>query len=359
MRALLVLVLVCIATPAAAFRIRNKVPSECVRHGQLLPERGAVDVPTNTRSWVVDGASTTSTPVQGLQPHQLYEGPDAPAGFFTTGAGPDLEPPATPRIGMVAITVSHGAAFERGNVAHLRISGSFDADTAVIRLRFLDRRGTATYYTTSMWRSVCNPGFLLTTGPVLVEVVAIDLAGNESAPAVVVATAASEDEPPSEHDHAAPPRHHGLLLVFAGLGMLLPIAAAGWAIARTKRRDAAAYEAMPLAGADELARTVRLRSAIIVVGTMMVAATFGRGEMLFPGLLLVPSLVWLVLVSAVRWWVAGIALALLRRDGAHVSVRHDQLEVMAGDKRATLCAPVRLVRRAREHAIPRASVDLQ
>jgi hypothetical protein len=92
---------------------------------------------------------------------------------------------------------------------------------------------------------------------------------------------------------------------------------------------------------------------------MMVAATFGRGEMLFPGLLLVPSLVWLVLVSAVRWWVAGIALALLRRDGAHVSVRHDQLEVMAGDKRATLCAPVRLVRRAREHAIPRASVDLQ
>jgi hypothetical protein len=66
-----------------------------------------------------------------------------------------------------------------------------------------------------------------------------------------------------------------------------------------------------------------------------------------------------VCVTAVGWDAATTVLRLASYDGATATVRGDEVTVEVGGKRASMRAAPSRVWRARQHAIPRASVDLK
>lgn len=124
------------------------------------------------------------------------------------------------------------------------------------------------------------------------------------------------------------------------------------------RRAKAPVERFSIAAAEQLARRIRLGRAASLVGlviavagarplgpTAVVALGFGS-----------PILAAMTLITATSWWSARRALRLLGVQGAYVTVQHDQIEVTAGAQHAILSAPLRLVRHARGHALPTATL---
>lgn len=320
-------------------------------------------MPTNARFWTIPANGTTPTPDQPiqsyeLQPHTTYE-LNAQQLSFTTGAGRDDTPPTEPGIGYVSITLARPT----GDVASLAISGTFDQDTAVVRVRLVTANGWVTYYTTPDALHVCDAGIAVEAGPVHVEIVALDLAGNASSPATFDATATFD---PAYEPFCGEAHHHvrcGTPLValvyfapFIGLVALVVLLLVV-AIRSGRRRGHAEVEPLSLASATFLARAVRLRAHI----TLAAAAVAGGVASLNDGLLVLafiasPVLVWLVIAALVRWAQASQFSRLLGYDGVTAEVHGDRVTIVVGGKVAFLRASPRLVERAKRNALPRASL---
>src|SRR4029079_6568342 len=89
-------------------------------------------------------------------------------------------------------------------ITSLMLSGQFDGDTALVRLDIDDGWGVVSFLTTAgQLRFLCAPGFFVTSEEVKVDVRAIGLAGNASAPfttTITISGEAYEDRHGDRHD---------------------------------------------------------------------------------------------------------------------------------------------------------------
>lgn len=344
--------------------IAKREPACTCRAAVTLPRQGATDVPTNARFWTIPATGITDTPDQPIQRYELaahtaYE-LNAQQLSFTTGAGRDDTPPTSPGVGSLSIDLAPGAFNGRRTVAGMHISGMFDDDTAIVRITITDGDQRVVYYTTPHAMSVCDPGFTLSGKDVDVQIVAIDLAGNESAPAVAYAEPLEEAYyRPTCHDE-----HHTrcgtplVALIYLGpvIG-LVAIILLVVVIAVRSSRSRAHSEAEPLAIASALylARAVRLRAHVwlgVVLGSMAIA-TVDDGALVL-AFFASPILVWLAIRSVARWAQASRFLRLLGYDGVSAEVHGDRVTIVVGGKVAFLRASPKLVDNAKRNALPTA-----
>jgi hypothetical protein len=144
-------------------------------------------------------------------------------------------------------------------------------------------------------------------------------------------------------------------LLALGVGLTLVL------VARVRMRRRAAMPAAPFAlpAAEQLARSIRLRSLAILAGLAALAGyatTIASDDVVVIGFFVSPALLVVALAALVRLIDAMRAMRLLRHDGALAEVRLDQVEIIAARQRVVLRGSRWLVDRARRHAIPRASV---
>ncbi len=181
------------ASPASA--VAKRVTCACPAR-VVLPAFGATNVPINTKVWVLDhtgapGSAATSLrafPVLGepaLEPNTEYS-PDGTR--FTTGTARDTTPPAIPAGVTVGISVTSQPA-EYMPIDAISLWGTYDADTALIKVDLWDGQRETTLYTTRDRTFVCAPGVSIRPGTIRVTIRAIDLAGNESPPFQTTAAA--------------------------------------------------------------------------------------------------------------------------------------------------------------------------
>jgi hypothetical protein len=350
----LLVALVSTAAARPACRCRTEV---------ILPKAGATGVPTNARFWRI--TPTTSTPDQPIQvyelaPHTTYD-LSAPRLSFTTGDGPDDTPPVDPHIGGVAITLDPiGSGLH--HVAQLRIDGAFSTDTAAVRVALRTASGTVVLYTTPDELSLCDVDLWLAPGNVDLAITAIDLAGNQSSPVTYNATATVGD-----HHVAACDEHQPHMMgpcvpfflfeelgwwILCSLAYITPLVIIS--SARTRRRRAITPDPIALPAVEALARAIR-RTAILRFAAVGAAITIAMRD---SDLLWYASaaLVIFVIVTAVGWDAATKVLRFASYDGAAATVRGDEVTVEVGGKNATLRAAAWRIRRARDHAIPRATL---
>jgi hypothetical protein len=369
-----------LGTSALAFVPRHHHAGTCMRDVRTLPRDGAVDVPLNARVWrLFRGMQVMNEPLPGLQPFTTHDLRDLQPFFtgdlpmhhvhFTTGDAVDREPPAQPSIGGMWISVGSAPPGQRADVESVRISGTFSPDTALLRLRVHDAVGTVTYVV-PFAQSLDGPGFWIAAGPVDIEIVAIDLAGNESPPTradpiVDIDPAYTcPPEPPPTTTVEPPPgasRVHGnSAVVFVPLALdLLLFVAFAIAANRAARARAAAY-AVPisLAAVEQIARRVRLRGTVTFVAMAIAfggVAPLGSDADVVLGILS-PVLFAVGLAAFAAWLNARRVLRFVTRAGAIASLRHDQIVVAADSARALLVARPSVIRRLE---LPHASVDLK
>lgn len=340
--------LVALAAPASASAKPAPVPACSCESTRVLPAPSAVDVPTNARFWRLP----SRTPGPRIKPYEL-----APhAAFvlrgvsFTTGSGPDDEPPIPPSVAAASVALSGT------RVARLHITAATSADTAVVHLRFSDALGAVNYYTTPDQLSVCSPDLEIMAGHLRLAVTAIDLAGNESAADITELDTTSEPVPPScaaavsSEDRA----HIGLafLLALGGIGLYL-----SRANLRRRDRERTALTAFALPAVEEVVRATRLRSlaTIAVVGIATSLALHDHALAAY-AIAVTPLGAVLVIDALLRHVTAGRVRALLRYDGATADVQHDTVGVVVGKQRAMVRAAPRIVERARHHALPKATL---
>lgn len=346
------ILLVALAAPADA---KGDPTCSCERP-RVLPAPSAVDVPTNTRFWRLP----SRRPGVRIKPYDLT----AHTGYvlqdvsFTTGAGPDQEPPIPPSVTDASVTLV--VATPRAPVSLLHVTAATSADTAVVHLRFTDARGLRDdYYTTPDQLTIREPDIAISPGHVRLDVTALDLAGNES-PADTVELDTTTDPFPSPRctatavavDNQRAALGGVFLFALAGMGMFL-------ARANLRRRDRERTTAAPFAlpAVEELARGVRVRS-LCTIALAGIATSYALHAPAIAGdaLALSPLAALLVIDAVVRYIAAGRVRALLRYDGATADVQHDTVSVSVGKHRASMRAAPGLVDRARHHALPRASL---
>jgi hypothetical protein len=211
---LALMVVMGMATSAHAIKVP---PCSCPAR-VVLPERSPLDitaVPTNAKVWILeDGLGAVHRPTR-VPPDDLLSvrvidherGPhahvrDDKLGIdFVTLEQRDDTPPTAP----ADVTISLVAdAF--GHVTTLKLFGRFDADTALVRVDIRDSLGVVSHLTTPDRLFLCAPGFLVMDDSVSVEVHALDIAGNESAPFVTtteIAHSTKAESPCSEHRSTA------------------------------------------------------------------------------------------------------------------------------------------------------------
>ena len=119
-------------------------------------------------------------------------------------------------------------------------------------------------------------------------------------------------------------------------------------------------DAFPIASAEPLAKLMRLRS-VVVLGVIGALATYGlvTEDLVIMMKFSSPVFALVVLLALARWVEAVRALRFVRRDGALAERWGDVIVIRHGIERVIVHANPWLVKRARERAIPRASVDLQ
>jgi hypothetical protein len=344
------------------------VTCTCGHDGVSLPRDGAVNVPTNTRIWRLYRSTPPSGgPLPQLEPYTVV---DLPSYYvrFTTGEGPDHVPPAKPHIGVLNIMVAGGGPPDRMDAAQLFIVGGFSTDTAVLRIRLFDGDRVITYYMAADHRLICEPGFTLHAGPIYAEVTAIDLAGNESPPAGFVATSALvtpfESPCPNPHISHYSPWHAqetqtpspipALTLVLDVVGGLVIAMAMS---RRSRKRALATIEPLAITAAEQLARRVRLRSALMAIA--LVGAVAGLAP-LDPRVasefaIASPLLLWALWTPIASWWAATRLLRLAAHDGALSGAHHDRIVVALADRRASVACSRRLIVHAQQNALPTAT----
>ncbi len=174
-------------------RAEKMAPCRCAPR-VVLPERSPGDttaVPANAKIWVLDnklGAvhRPTRVPPDDLFSVQVIDrqlGPrthvrDDELGLdFVTLDQRDDMPPAAPSAVLIALV-----ADDFGRVTILNVLGRFDADTALVRIDIHDGLGVVSYLAAPDQLFICSPGFVVSGNSVRIEVRALDIAGNESAP---------------------------------------------------------------------------------------------------------------------------------------------------------------------------------
>jgi hypothetical protein len=347
-------------------------PACTCRSEVILPRAGATGVPTNARFWDIPASGITSTPDQRIQVYELaahttYE-LSSPHLSFTTGEGRDDTPPVDPRIDKVAITLGRTGAGGVHPVSVLQIAGTFSSDTAIVRVTLTAPSGTTVLYTTSDQLSICDLALSFAPGNVDVSIMAIDLAGNQSSPVTYNASAMVGDEdvvPCDERQHHWQGSCVPFFLfeelgwwVLGTLAYITPLVIIS--SARTRRRHAITPEPIALPAVEALGRAIR-RTAILRFAAVGVAITIAMRDSDLRGYLWIASAAFatFVFVTAAGWAAASNVLRLASFDGATATVRGDEVTVEVGGKNASMRTAPWRVRRARRHAIPRASVDLK
>jgi hypothetical protein len=183
---------------------------ECACPKQIrLPGRDAVNVPLNTKAWTLGPyfEDLTVRELPKLEAGQRFE--DAEGFQFTTGNVRDERAPATPADVHVSIVASKTHPHDPAWLDKLTLFGRYDADTAFVRIEFEGEiqadwsgHGTAVVYTVPSRLYLCIPGQLaIPSWDVTVRIIAVDLAGNESAPFVTKAKVDYEEVPPNPCAH--------------------------------------------------------------------------------------------------------------------------------------------------------------
>lgn len=119
-------------------------------------------------------------------------------------------------------------------------------------------------------------------------------------------------------------------------------------------------EGFPLASVEHLAKLMRLRS-VIVLGMIGALATYGliTEDLVIMFKFSSPVFAIAIVLALVRWIEAIRVLRVLRNAGVTADSWGYVVIVRNGSANRLLHANAWLMRRARNHAIPRASVDLQ
>jgi len=160
---------------------------DCTCFEQItLPERGAINVPVDTKAWrigprVVD-IEIIELPQLLVELHEYHSNYEGRPWSFRTGNYADSAAPAPPGIANASFVIGR-AAGDRANVESLLLSGRFDEDVVLLRVEATDHVGTQTFYVPPN-RRYCNPG-LSVASDVKLTIRAVDLAGNESRPVEV------------------------------------------------------------------------------------------------------------------------------------------------------------------------------
>ncbi|MBV8760011.1 MAG: hypothetical protein JO257_22160 [Deltaproteobacteria bacterium] len=355
------LLLVALTAPALA---KRDPVCNCTDR-RVLPRASDIDIPTNTLFWRLPSDSRGYV----IKPYDLAPRSDfvVEAVRFTTGSGPDHEPPIKPSVAAASIGLAGPDTDPDGRayVTRLHVAAATSGDTAVVHLHFLDARGAVDYYTTPDQLSVCEPLIQLAPGHVRLEVTALDLAGNESPADTIELDTSVEPMPPrscwkhlSGHDVIeVRPRTDSDPLVAVALALI----ACGLYLTHMTKRGSTRAQSTPavfaLAAAEYLARAARRRALATIV--LLGAATgvalhnaqlvpYAEGACLF-GILIFGH-------AVATYIAAGRVRVLLRYDGATANVRFDEVAVEVGKHRAVLRTSPRLVDRARQHALPRATL---
>ena len=366
-RGLLALVVIALLG-GTALAFAPRLRCTCGQDAVSLPRDGAVDVPTNARMWrLYRDTPVSSRALPEREPYTAYDMPSDHVSF-TTGDGPDHEPPVEPRIGFVTIAVTGGSLQDRMDVAQMYIVGAFSPDTAVLRVKLFDGGRVITYYMRADKRLICEPGLMLHVGAIYGEVTAIDLAGNESQPAAFEAM--SQFVPSFESTCPKPALPHSpwyaqqetgafsfVPLVTLGLDVVGCVVIAMALSRRSRKRASATIEPLAITAAEQLARRIRLRSALTAVGLIgMVAGLAPLDPRVASELAIAsPLVLWALWTTLASWWAATRLLRFTARNGAVTIVRHDLVEVALPDRRASLACPRRLVVNAQQNALPKAT----
>ena len=352
---LALVLLAALASPAFADQ-----PRVCTcATSRTLPATGAVDVPTNAHFWRVP----STEPGREIQPYALaaHTGYVLQDTSFTTGTDVDHDPPLPPTLAAASITLAGMPKAERAPVSILHLTVQASADTAVLRIDFIDALGEVTYYTTPEQLSLCDPGIALTPGHVRVTITAYHLAGNPSSSDWLDTHASIEQSTKprcgkSVAVHAGRFSDSDTILVFglglAGVGLLLYRAHMH---GRARRRTAREPFALP--AAEQLARSLRRRClATIALAGLVTSVALNDSVFAMYAAALTPLGAVLVLDAVTTYVGAGRLLALLRFDGATATVQHDEVVALVGKAVTAVHASPRLVERARHHGIPTATL---
>jgi hypothetical protein len=188
--AVVIVVLVAVRAEAhAQTRIRASTKLTCACPAEVrVPERGATGLPANAKLWRIDrfGAVHYPTRVPTRQLMGVHVRDRVPA----TAGEPDTNAPAAPRDVTVTMWARGWSASPLSTTSWMSIAGlSIDAfhddDVALVRIDIRDDHGIVSLLTTPDRALLCDADFYVTRDDAIVEVRAIDLAGNESEPTTI------------------------------------------------------------------------------------------------------------------------------------------------------------------------------
>jgi hypothetical protein len=298
-----------VSTPLA----RASVACVCATDVAVLPAPGAREVPRNAKIWVVGGmlgpsrldggdrvwtgngrmvAADDARATQQFDPGALapgrsyrFRGLDfGPATRFTTGGSDDTAPPVRPAVRALWIAVrDHGAGLP---VAELGFDAALDPDAALLHFVLTSERTRLSLVTTTTsWRELgrpaCGTALPFAAGErVRVAVSAIDLAGNESLPAIrdiEVGRAASTLAGCVRHNHDDCLAMNPFMLfggsVLTLIGVFGVLGCLAMHLRRVREARFAVAEPVSLLVVERLARAVQRRGGVLAaVGIVGVPA---------------------------------------------------------------------------------------
>ncbi len=328
----------------------------CLGH-DLVPDGGTI--PRNAKAWLLganDDIELDHVRIHGawsgggtrfdvaLAPGQRYTVSHfEQTATFTTTSAEDHTPPAAPKIGVVSIGLAPGDA-PRHDILSLDVAGTFDTDTALVRIEIPDSYEPVTILTTPRNVRMCDVGWPLTLGERTVTVTAIDLAGNESPPVQIATTplVATTDGPRPCESHVRC-GIGGLAILAAGVVVAIGLVIAIFVIVAL-RRWRISIDATPISllVAEHIARAVLRRELLVVMLSSAAAATLLGFE--YDLTSMIPILV--LGFSLIDALAARRALTRIEASGATAELYGKLLVVTANGRKAKLLASRRAISRA-------------
>jgi hypothetical protein len=342
----------------------------------VLPAEGSIDVPRNTRIWVLDppvgpgaiedgdatawrGNGVTEGGAQRFDLDRLagthtyrFQVERGPSTQFVTRPGDDTAAPAPPAVRALALAVSE---YGPGTtpVVDVTLDAALDPDVVLLRVTLTSHDRTVSRILTpqglmTLGRAACNTELPFAAGDhVSVAISAIDLAGNESAPAV---RAVEVGRAPASVPACARPYHvrcglHLVALVYLGalVGVFLcSLLAFVWIVRRRRAVHPGPIESVSLLVAEQLARWAQRRGGIIAaIGIVGVPALVAMDE----GVFAIASTI-VGCVGLRGFCVARSVLQLIEP----AAERRARLGDAAGPATAEVCGSALLVRSADDEA---------
>lgn len=281
---------------AGADRISCECPAQIA-----LPD-AAMALPNNAKAWRISehGAVHYERHVPTAELMGVYV--DAlPADHAVTGEL-DTTPPPAPTDATVSLTAlpaaegSFAAATGFTYISTLSVFAGFDNhesiyETALVRIDIHDDFGIVSLVTTPSRRYLCEPGFFVSSRTLRVDVRAIDLAGNESAPFSTIVNVERAQQPERSCDRTAgahgfgpdaiddDSHHHGHGFALLFLFLMYPLGLIAWLVIVLVRRAAVRREPaepISLLEAEEVTRRLLrwqvIWSALLLLATLAVVA---------------------------------------------------------------------------------------